>query len=271
MSDRTLEGRTVAVLEGRQTEDLARLFEAEGATVLRCPLFSIVNTPDSGAVLAWLQDLAVGRFGAVIFLTGEGVRRLIGFAERAGNREAVVRALGETRTVTRGPKPVSALKEIGLAPTAVAASPTTAGVMATLKGWDLSGETVGVQLYGEANAELVAFLEGRGAAVRTVLPYAYAPAADSEEVKELVTRAAEGGVDVLVFTSSPQVDRLYEVIDGVNLHSAWQRACERTRIAAVGPIVADSLRRRGVRVDICPEQGFVMKNLVRKVCTSLKE
>ena len=30
----------------------------------------------------------------------------------------------------------------------------------------------------------------------------------------------------------------------------------RTRVAAVGPIVADSLRRHGAPVHVCPEQGF---------------
>ena len=42
-------------------------------------------------------------------------------------------ALGRTRLVTRGPKPVRALKEVGLAPALVAQTPTTEGVIATLK------------------------------------------------------------------------------------------------------------------------------------------
>jgi len=38
-------------------------------------------------------------------MTGEAVRRLRGFAERAGLRDAYVTALGQTHTLTRGPKP----------------------------------------------------------------------------------------------------------------------------------------------------------------------
>jgi uroporphyrinogen-III synthase len=45
---------------------------------------------------------------------------------------------------------------------------------------------------------------------------------------------------------------------------------ERTRVAAVGPVVADNLRHRSVRVDICPEQGFVMKNLVQHIKRELE-
>jgi uroporphyrinogen-III synthase len=37
------------------------------------------------------------------------------------------------------------------------------------------------------------------------------------------------------------------------------------QVAAIGPVAAEGLRARGVRVDVCPEQGFVMKNLVRQM------
>src|SRR5581483_2202804 len=120
-----LEGRTVALAEGRQLEELARMLEKEGAATLRCPLISILDAPDPAPVYVWLDDLTDGRFGLVVLMTGEAVRRLLGFAERAGRRDAFVAALGRTRTVTRGPKPGQALKEIGLAPAVVAPLPTT--------------------------------------------------------------------------------------------------------------------------------------------------
>src|ERR1700693_5105534 len=115
----SLEGRTVAVAEGRQLEDLAALLEKEGATALRCPMVSILDAPDPGPVLAWLRELVAGRFSMIVLMTGEALRRLLGFADRAGIREAGVTALGQTRTITRGPKPGRALKEIGLTPAVV--------------------------------------------------------------------------------------------------------------------------------------------------------
>src|SRR5947209_1630275 len=102
---RTLAECTVALAEGRQLEELAQMLEREGAATLRCPMVSILDAPDAAPVLAWLRDLAADRYDWVVLLTGEGLRRLLGFAEREGLRDAVVRALGRTRTVTRGPKP----------------------------------------------------------------------------------------------------------------------------------------------------------------------
>jgi uroporphyrinogen-III synthase len=255
----------IALAEGRQLEELAQLLEKEGATTLRCPMVSIMDAPDPDPVVAWLHELAADRFSWVVLLTGEGVRRLLSFAERAGLRDATIAALGRTRTVTRGPKPGLALRELGLTPTKWAPQPTTDGVIASLREETLAGQTVGVQLYSESNPHLTGFLASAGASARTVLPYVYAPAADAERVADLIRRLETGRVDVLVFTSSPQVDRLYEVAQQQGLTAVLAAGLQRTRVAAVGPVVAEDLRQRGAPVHICPEQGFVMKNLVRHI------
>src|SRR4051794_8896642 len=123
-----LDGRRIALAEGRQLEELAGLLVREGATPLRYPLLSILDAPDPAPVIAWLRELVPDRLPLVILMTGEGVRRLLGFAAREGLRDAVIAALGRTRTITRGPKPGQALREIGLAPSRVADAPTTDGV-----------------------------------------------------------------------------------------------------------------------------------------------
>jgi uroporphyrinogen-III synthase len=266
----TLHGSTIALAEGRQLEELAEMLEKEGATALRCPLVSIIDAPDPAPVVSWLRTLVGNRFAYVILFTGEGLRRLLAVAEREGMRESVIAALGETRLVTRGPKPVKALAEIGLRPALVAPMPTTDGVIASLRSEPLQGKTVGVQLYSADNPSLVHFLEEAGASVHTVLPYLYAPAADAERVGRLIERLAGGTVAAIIFTSSPQVDRLFEVAAERRIQAALQQGLERTRVAAVGPVVADDLRRHGVRVDICPQQGFVMKNLVQLLKRTLE-
>jgi uroporphyrinogen-III synthase len=266
----SLTGKTVALAEGRQLEELAQMLEKEGATPLRYPLLSILDNPDAGPVVSWLRDLAAGRFSLVIFMTGEAVRRLVGFAEREGMRDAVIAGLTKTRTLTRGPKPVRALKEINLDPTLIAKMPTTDGVIATLKQESLQGQTVGLTLYGEPNPTLVKYLEEAGATPRPVMPYVLAPHADAERVAELIGRLERGEVNVLLFTSSSQVERLFEVAKDRNVEASLRAGLERTRIAAVGPIIVETLKEHGTRTDICPEQGWVMKNLVQIIKRELE-
>ena len=81
----------------------------------------------------------------------------------------------------------------------------------------------------------------------------------------LIERMAAGGVEVIIFTSSPQVDRLYEVASERGMEETLRQGMERVRVAAVGQVVAETLRAKEARVDICPEQGFVMKNLVQLI------
>jgi uroporphyrinogen-III synthase len=266
---RPLEGKTIALAEGRQLEELAALLEAEGATPLRCPLVSILDAPDAAPVEDWLRQLIAGRFDWVVLMTGEAVRRLRGFAERAGLEREYVEALAKARTLTRGPKPVQALKELGLSPTLVADAPTTAGVIETLQREALTGKLVGVTLFGRDNLELEHFLGAAGAGYRPVLSYVYAPAADEERVVELIDRLGRGEVAALLITSAPQVERLFEVAKGRGLEAAVRAGLEKACVAAVGPVAAQALRDRGAPVHLMQERGWVMKKLVRQLARQL--
>jgi uroporphyrinogen-III synthase len=186
----------------------------------------------------------------------------MGFAERAGMAPGITAALKKTVTIARGPKPVQALKELGLNANKIAASPTTEGVLESLKAESLKGKRVGVTLYGEENPKLVSALESAGASVGTVMPYVYAPATDADRIAELILDIDRRVIDAIVFTSSPQVDRLFEVAQLRALLPTLHVGLAKIRVAAVGPVVAETLHQKGVRIDICPEQGFVMKNLV---------
>ncbi len=210
------------------------------------------------------------RFDDVVFLTGEGLRRLLTIAERIELRDAVVAALGRVRKVTRGPKPARALHEIGLASDLAAAVPTSAGVIDALAALDLRGRRVGLQLYGEEpNRPLVQALERAGATVRTVAPYVYASASDAAAVLALIDALDGARIDAIAFTSASQVDRLFQVANIARLEERLLGALARARVAAIGPIVVEALERRGVRIDVVPDKGFVMRRLVNALAEAL--
>ena len=259
----SLTGRRIAVPETRELDRLAGMLEQQGATTLRCPLVSIHDAPDPAPVLAWLRRFADAPFDDLILLTGEGLRRLDGFARREELEPAFLAALAATRKVTRGPKPAQALRELGLKPDLRAEQPTTDGVIAAPSGDDLRGHRVGVQLYPDnPNAKLTEFLTGAGAVPDAVLPYVYASAADDEKVVALIDDMAAGKVDVIAFTSSPQVRRLFAVAEAAGREAALRAALHSIVIAAVGPVVAEELQRRGVAATVTPSDAYFMKPLV---------
>jgi uroporphyrinogen-III synthase len=264
--DKPLSGRTIALPETRELSLLAEMLEQKGAMTIRCPLVAIHDAPDPEPIVAWLRELVSGRLDDLVLLTGEGLRRLLGFSSRAGLYDQVLMALTRVRKITRGPKPARALRELRLLPDLSADPPTTDGVIAVLNGQNLTGRTVGVQLYArDPNVKLVQFLERAGAAVRTVAPYVYAPASDSEKVLDLIHRMERGEVDVIAFTSAPQVDRLWSVAEQGGALQRLTTGLARTRIAAVGPVVAEQLTRHGAAVQIIPESSFSMRPMVNEI------
>ena len=209
-------------------------------------------------------------FTELVILTGEGLRRLLGRAERIGKHAEAVAAIGRLRTITRGPKPARALKDVGLSPTIAARVPTSAGVAELLATLELKGRRVGLQLYGtEPNLPLVSAIEACGATVRTVAPYVYAPAADEERVASFIAAMGAGTLDAVAFTSASQVDRLFDVAEKRQLLDALRAGLARTKVASVGPVVTESLTDRGVTIAIGLDHGFVMKNLCNAIAATL--
>jgi len=259
------------VPESRQLEKLAAMLEEKGATILRYPLVATRDAADSAAIEAWLGELVAGSFDDFILMSGEGLSRLIGFARRAGMHEAVTKALGRLRTIARGPKACRALRDLGLLPTVTPETPTTDGIIDALHDDDLVGRTMALQLCGEEpNPRLVKFLEKAGAKVRCVAPYVYVHGVDDDRVIDLIERLAKGEVDSIAFTSSPQIDRLFAIAERRNAGKQLRLGLERTRVAAVGPVAANSVRRRGVRVHIVPESSFFLRSLVQEVVAALR-
>jgi uroporphyrinogen-III synthase len=260
IAEQTLAGRTIAVPETRELDVFAAMLERRGARVLRCPLVAILDAPDPAPVLAWIRNFNAGGCDDLILLTGEGLRRLLGCIDRNAPelRAPFVECLAGVRKITRGPKPARALRELGLKPELAAAVPTTAGVMDAMRPLDLKGRRVGVQLYGtEPNIPLMEFLAQAGAKVSTVAPYVYADKSADAAVSALLGQLAQGTVDAIAFTSTPQVTRLFAVADAATV----QAALAKTLVAAVGPVVAETLAAHGIHAQITPTESFFLKPL----------
>ena len=265
-----LTGRRIALPEHRELDRLATMLEAEGARILRCPLMAIVDAADPAPVLAWLRLLAGGVFDDLVFLTGEGVDRLVATARTAGIGDQVVAALGRVRTFTRGPKPARALHALGWSAQVPSATPTSQGVMDALRAHPLAGRRVGVQLYGDdPSTALIALLEQKGAQVFPVAPYRYAPASDDQSVVATIAEMASGSLDAIAFTTAMQVERLFQVASNQGVEPALRQGLGRIFVAAVGPIVAGCLEKRGIRVDCVPQKQFFLRRLTQAMAEEL--
>jgi uroporphyrinogen-III synthase len=271
-SDRVLVGKVVAVPEARQLDVLAGLLERRGASVLRCPLVGINDAPDPKPVVAWIERLIALPTDLVVFYTGEGIERLLACARAARLESEFVTALARTPKLTRGPKPKRALSRLALTPEHVASEPTTAGLVATAEAIARRLKRVAIQLYSEdQDRRLIEHFQPRGIEPDCVAPYVYASAADDERVADLIRQLADGRVTAIAFTSKAQVKRLLKLAQQRQLEPQLRSGLDRTRVAAVGPVVADELAAAGFRVDTSPTESYSMKPLVTSLCELLGE
>lgn len=270
MADR-LNGARILILETREEAQFSRLLAEQGADVLRCPMFVIHDNPVAEPVEAFIRRAVDRPLDDFVLLTGEGLRRLLAAARRIGLEREFVGAVGAARCFTRGPKPGLALRELGLAPDATTDTPTSEGVAALLATFDLKGHRVGLQLYPDKDhGALIAAIAALGAEVDTVLPYVYDPKAADAHIIAAIDEMAGGRIDAIALTSSGQVRRLVEAARHHGCEERLRAALERTRIAAVGPVVSEELAANGLRTDIYPaNNAFFMKPLISAMAKAL--
>ena len=261
----SLQSRVVALPESRQLDVLAALFERRQARVIRLPLVNIEDAPDQESIALWLRQFIASPPDYFIILTGEGLRRLVSAASRLHVRAAFITALSRVRKICRGPKPVKALKELGLDAELQASVPTTEGIITTLQSLDLLNSEVAVQLYGEdPNLRLMQFIQGcQGVKCTSVAPYVYGPALENSAVRHFIECLADKEVDLIAFTSKSQVIRLFQIAEQTGLVNALVTGLNHSHIGAVGPVVRAELESRGIAVSLMPESAYFMKPLVR--------
>ena len=72
-------------------------------------------------------------------------------------------------------------------------------------------------------------------------------------------------VDLVAFTSKPQVKRLFSIAKEYGLESKLMEGLARTHVAAIGPIMQQELQDHDVEVSVMPEGKYSMKPLIKAV------
>jgi uroporphyrinogen-III synthase len=260
-----LKGKVIALPESRQLDILSALFQRRGALVDRIPLVSIIDAPDQPKIRRWLKQFISAPPDYFVLLTGEGLRRLLATARRMSLETVFISALSNSILICRGPKPGRVLREIQLQAHYLGTSPTSAGIVETLRGLDLAHKSISVQLYGEdPNDLLMDFLGTVGAKIiNPVAPYKYAQDSNGDLVFSLINRLHLGKIDLIAFTSKAQVKRLFAVATQRNCVEQLTSSLKATKVAAIGPIVKECLEQFACTVEIMPSASYFMKPMVR--------
>ena len=251
---------------------MAALVKTYGGQPIVAPALREVPLESNPQAIAFADALIRGQFDVVILLTGVGTRALVDVVGGAGRRDEFVAALAETRLVPRGPKPLSVMRELGLAPWVMVPEPNTwreilTAIDKVTGDKRLDGLDVAVQEYGVSNPDLVKGLEARGARVTSVPVYRWALPDDIEPLRAAVSSVARGEVDVAIFTTGMQVVHLFQVAGMMQQEDAVRAALGSMVVASIGPTTSEELRQQQLTIDLeasHPKMGFLVREAAER-------
>lgn len=257
MSKSDFAGLRVLSLESRRAPEMAKLISNFGGHPVVAPSMREVPLEENAQALDFAAALKRGQLEMVIFLTGVGTRALTKVIETVYPKEEFAAALNKVAVVARGPKPQAVLRELGVRVSLTVPEPNTwrellQALHENQESLPLHGSRVAVQEYGVSNPELLEGLVARGASVTSVPIYQWRLPEELGPLRNAVELLARGKVDVVLFTSSIQVQHLLQIAAGMGLKKDMLRAFTRIAVVSIGPVTSDELKDHGIIADMEP-------------------
>jgi uroporphyrinogen-III synthase len=246
-------GLRVLSLESRRSVEIETLIRKQGGEPFVAPSLKERALDDEHTdAFRMLAGLEEGRFDLLVLMTGVG---LTFWREVVATRYSMNRAdeaLRKVKLLARGPKPSAVLRSAGLAPNVTIPEPNTWNEIVEAIGRS-SDRRIAVQEYGRPNRDFIAALRELGAQIETFALYRWELPEDVGPLREAAHRLASRDVDVILLTSSIQLEHLLSVAVEQRLRD---QVLETLRadvvIGSIGPITTEELARNGLKPDVVP-------------------
>ena len=249
-----LAGLTVLVPRARdQAGDFSSLLRARGAEPLEVPTIEIRAVASTAELDRAVEDLAAGRFAWVVLTSVNGVAAVRARVEALGHSPT---AVARAKVAAVGPATEAALRDWGIVPDLVPESATTAalgqafpprpggapgaGAGSPARPGTSAPGPVLLARADLANPELGVLLRDKGWETTEVVAYHTVPVGALDPAAR--RRLDHGEVDWVAFTASSTVEGFLRGYGGPPPPGV--------RVAAIGPVTADTARSAGIRVAI---------------------
>jgi len=270
MNKSGFDGLAVVSFESRMAREMTRLIEHYGGQPLVAPALREIPIQDNPAALHLGARLIDGLVDILILMTGIGTTTLFDILRSRHPMSSIMEGLKQTAIVARGPKPVAALKPLGITPTLTVPEPNTwVEVVTTLDEYrPVKGLRVAVQEYGTSNPELLESLRQRGAEVFPVPIYRWALPEDTGPLKQVLGEIMAGHMQVMLVTNAAQIDHVMQLLEQEGTTAQFKEACGKMVVASIGPTASERLRHYDLPIDFepsHPKMGVLVKETSEQV------
>ncbi len=249
-------GLRVLALENRRATEIATLIRNHGGVPTVVPVMREVPLESNEEAFSFAKALMAGQFDLVLFLTGAGTKILFNAVPTRFPREEFVAALKQTKIAVRGPKPIAALREFGVAADIVSPEPSTwrevLGSVDVAYPDGIASLRVAVQEYGAVNTSLLEGLAQRGAQVTRVPVYQWALSDNLDEIRATVRAVLRGEFEVLLFLTGIQAMHFCQVARDMGQVEPLLESLKRIVVVCIGPSTEEALTLLGITPDFQP-------------------
>lgn len=231
-------GKRVLVTRARnQASKLSELLGQYGAEPVEMPTIQIEPLPDYARLDKAVQN--VGNYHWIVFTSANGVEP---FFSRLHKQGKDARHLKGVQVCAIGPATADALQAHGIKPDFMPQEYAAEGIVASFRKLQTQDKRILIPRAELVTQELVDGLTRLGARVeqipvyRTVLP--------SDTAARGKRMLLDGQIDIVTFTSSSTARNLVAIL------GKEARALDRTAIACIGQVTAQTARELGLKVDL---------------------
>lgn len=245
-------GKRVLVTRARtQASKLTAALEEMGAECIEAPVIAVADPRDGYQELDGAID-RLAEYQWIIFTSTNGVEH---FWSRLEYKKRDARVLYGKRVCAIGVATAQVLAEHGIRADVVPARYQAEGIVEALKNELAAGDNILIPRAAVARELLPAALSATGANV-DVVP-AYETIMGDLAADDLNEQLKKGDIDVITFTSSSTVVNLLKIVPAVEL-------LKNVRLAAIGPVTAETMGKYGLRADIVAEE-YTIEGLVESI------
>lgn len=245
------DGLRVLSLESRRSTEIELLIRKQGGEPLVAPSVEERPLEDHADAFRLLEKLEAGAFDMLVLMTGTG---LAFWRDVVATRYPITRAdeaLRRVKLLARGPKPSAILRPLGISPDITIPEPNTWREIVDVMR-NRPERRVAIQEYGRPNTNLTDGLTALGSKTETFALYRWVLPADTKPLREAARRLAARKFDVVLFTSSVQLEHLLQIASEENCRDEVLQSLHEAVVASVGPIMSTTLAEYGIRPDVVP-------------------
>ncbi|WP_029896390.1 uroporphyrinogen-III C-methyltransferase [Desulfohalovibrio reitneri] len=236
-------GATVAVTRAReQASGLVEKLRELGACTLEFPTIAIQPLEDTSQAEA--EIARVFEYQWLVFTSVNGVKQFFNVLDKM---DLDARVLAQAKVAAIGPATAQALRCRGVRPDFVPEKYVAEHVVEGMKKLGVKGRRILIPRARVAREVLPEQLSEAGAEV-TILPM-YDTVLSGNDPEEMTGPLERGEVDYITFTSSSTVENFFTLVDPELL----KKHRDGVRLAAIGPVTAETLASFGFTADLQPE------------------